>query len=258
MIQEWNLVETNQYRLLHAQPEVAVLPVGAIEAHNLHLPEGQDFLHTSHVAAAACKRAWEKCKSILCLPTIPYGVDCNLMDFKFTIHVTQSTLDALLKDIIYSLKAHGIAKIVLINGHGGNDFVPLMRQLQCDAGVHIFLCDWWRVGADKYQEIFEKEDDHAGEFETSVALALYPDLVEMEHAGTGIPRPFALTALKKGWVKTSRRFSRVNEYCASGDPGRASADKGHRYLELVVTRISDFLVELAEAPADALFPHLPE
>jgi len=255
MIHDWDLTETNLARLKHKKYEVAVIPIGAIEPHNLHLPEGQDFFHASWVAKQSCQLALEKCQSVICLPAIPYGVDCNLMDFPLAIHVSQAVLDALLKEITLSLFKHGVKKILLLNGHGGNDFTPFIRQIQCDYDVHVFLCNWWKVGIDKYNEIFDTPDDHAGEFETSVALALFPELVELQHAQKALARSFRFEALNKGWVQTSRKFARLNDFCAVGDPANASAEKGKRYLDLVCQRISEFLVELAEAEVDEVFPH---
>jgi len=257
LINEWDLTQTNLDRLSKQKLEVAVIPVGAIEPHHRHLPEGQDFLHTTYVAQQSCRLAWQSSQSVICLPTIPYGVDCNLMDFPLAIHVSQATLDALLRDIISSLRHHGIRKIVILNGHGGNDFTPLIRQLQCDLDVHLFVCHWWKVGMDKYNEIFETPDDHAGEFETSVALALYSELVELSNAQPAPARPFRFQALTNGWVQTSRRFKNLNDHCAVGDPSRATADKGNKYLALVCQRIADFLSELAQTPIDELFPQQP-
>jgi len=257
MINEWDLTETNLHRLSQRRYEVAVLPVAAIEAHNRHLPEGQDLRHTTYVAHRCCELAWKECESVICLPAIPYGVDCNLLAFPLTIHVSQATLDALVRDIVVSLHRHGIRKIVIINGHGGNDFTALIRQIQSDLPVHVFLCNWWTVGHDRYDEIFEASDDHAGEFETSVALALYPELVERGVAADGRARPFRFEALEKGWVRTSREFSRLNDHCGVGDPSRASAEKGRQYLDLVCERVSRFLVELAQTPIDEHFPHVP-
>lgn len=257
MIEPWDLTATNLGRLAGQHFEVAVLPTGALEAHNRHLPEGQDIRHTTYVAQTSCRMAWERRPEVVCLPIIPYGVDCNLLDFPLSIHVSQATLDAMVRDIIASLRHHGIRKIVLLNGHGGNAFTPLIRQVQCDFDVHVFLINWWTVGKDRYDEIFTLPDDHAGEMETSVGLALFPELVEIERAGEGAPRPFRFEALNKGWAQTSRRFSRLNDNCASGDPAHADADKGRRYLDLVCGRISDFLVELAAAPIDERFPQLP-
>ena len=258
MINEWDLTSTNLSRLSKNKPEVGVLPIGAVEPHNRHLPEGQDFLHTSYIAKECCRIAWEKCRSVICLPAVPYGVDCNLMDFPLAIHVSQATLDEMVRDIIVSLHSHDIRKIVIINGHGGNDFTRMIRELQCEIDVYLFQCNWWKVGMDKYDEIFEKPDDHAGEMETSIALELYPELVELSKAGTGITRSFRFEALKRGWVQTSRRFSRLNDHCASGDPKKAAAEKGRKYLDLVIGRISTFLVELAETRIDDFFPHEPD
>lgn len=236
---------------------MAVLPVAAIEPHNRHLPEGQDLFHTTYVAQESCKRAWEKIQTVICLPAIPYGVDCNLLEFPLAIHVRQSTLNELVTDIVDSLLHHHIRKIVLLNGHGGNDFVPLIRQLQCERPVHLFQCNWWQVGSDHYEAIFTHSDDHAGECETSVALALYPELVELDQAGPGSFPPFRFEALQRGWVRTSRLFTRLNDHCAAGNPTNASVEKGRQYLQLVIERISSFLMELATSPIDEAFPHIP-
>ncbi|MEW6249556.1 MAG: creatininase family protein [Planctomycetota bacterium] len=257
MIDEWDLTATNLRRIRERRYTVAVLPVAAVEAHNLHLPEGQDLRHTTWIARRCCELAWRECPAVLCLPPIPYGVDCNLAAFPLTIHVAQATLDALVRDVIVSLEKHGIRRIVLLNGHGGNEFLPLIRQIQCDLPVHVFLCNWWTVGHDRYAEIFDQPDDHAGEMETSVALALYPELVELEHAGDGAAPPFRFEALQRGWVRTSRDFARLNDHCAVGDPRRATAEKGRRYLDLACDRISRFLIELARAEVNDKFPHLP-
>ena len=257
MIDEWDLTATNLHRISRRQYEVGVLPVAAIEPHNRHLPQGQDFRHTTHVARESCRLAWGRCESVICLPALPFGVDCNLMAFPMAIHVSQASLDAMVREIIESLRTHGIRKIVILNGHGGNDFIPLVRQVQCDMDVHVFLCDWWTVGADKYDEIFDRPDDHAGQLETSVALALYPELVEPDVAGSGQTRQYLFEALRQGWVKTSRRFDRLNDHCASADPTGATPERGQAYLQLVCGRIGRFLAELATTPIDKTFPHVP-
>ena len=256
-IHDWQLSSTNLHRIAKQNYEVAVLPIGAVEAHNRHLPEGQDLLHTTAIAQKACQTAWDKSPNIILLPAIPYGVDCNLMAFPLTISVSQTTLDAMVTDIIASLRAHGIRKIVICNGHGGNEFAPLIRQLQSEMDVFVFVCDWWKVGKDRYEEIFENPDDHAGELETSVAMALYPELVEPDVAGSGRAKNSRFEAVRRGWVRTSRNFAKLNDHCAVGDPSKASADKGRRYIELVVQRLSAFLIDLAQTSIDEDFPFVP-
>ena len=255
MIEPWNLAKTNMQQLRKVKPEVAVIGTAAIEPHNLHLPEGQDMLHTTYIIEQCCRKAWEKTKKVICLPTIPFGVDCNLLDFPLAIHISQNSLDSVLRDIIVSLSKHDIKKIVIINGHGGNDFTPLIRQIQCELDVHVFQSDWWKTALDEYASVFELAEDHAGEMETSVALALYPELVEMAYAAEITVPPYRFEALRQGWVKTSRNFRRLNDYCATADPAKATAQKGQKYLDLVIERLSRFLIDLAESPIDESFPH---
>jgi len=155
MINEWDLTQTNQKRIMNNKPNVAILGTSAIEAHNYHLPEGQDFLHTDAIVKRVTKESWDKTKSVICLPTLPYGVDCNLIDFPLTIHVKQSTLDLMITEIVSSLVHHDIKKILLINGHGGNDFNPLVRQIQSELDVHMFWCNFYEI-KDKDNKIFDK------------------------------------------------------------------------------------------------------
>jgi creatinine amidohydrolase len=256
-INDWDLSSTNLRRLQDRTIDVAVLPIGATEAHNLHLPEGQDTRQADYVARRCCQAAHEQGARVICLPPLPYGVDHALYSFPLTIHVQQATLDAMVRDIAISLVHHDIHKLVIINSHGGNDFVPLMRDLQHELDIHTFLCNWWTVASDKYSGIFEKPDDHAGELETSVALALYPELVEHDKAKDGSVRPFRFEALRKGWLRTPRNFARLNDHAAVGDPSHATADKGRRVLDIVCERVTTFLVELSATEIDEHFPHTP-
>lgn len=255
MIAEWDLTQTNLRRIRGRKYEVAMLPTSAIEAHNLHLPEGMDFLESFHVARRACELAWPRCESVVCLPGIPYGVDCNLRDFPLSLHVSQDTLNAMIRDILVSLKHFGIRKTILLNSHGGNDFTAFIRQVQADLDVHLFVCNWWTMGRDVEKDIFVDPGDHAGELETSVGLALFPELIELEHAKDGAAAPFRLEALRKGWVRTSRDFGKLNDHCGVGDPRPGTAEKGRRFLDVVCPRIADFIVELAKTPIDSKFPH---
>lgn len=87
MINEWDLSATNLHRIAQGcKYEVAVLPIGRDRAHNRHLPEGEDALDTTYIARRCCETAWPQCQSVICLPVIPFGVDCNLSEFPL-IHV---------------------------------------------------------------------------------------------------------------------------------------------------------------------------
>lgn len=250
----WDLKRTNLSALRKLHYELAVLPVGAVEAHNHHLPEGMDVIHTEYVAQTCCRRAWEQCGSVICLPAVPFGVDANLMAFPLTVHVSQTTLDAYVNEIVQSLHHHGLRKFVIINGHGGNDFKPLIRQLQYEMDVFVFSCDWWKVGSDVFEGLFGLNDDHAGAMETSVALTLCPELVDLDKAGPGDVPPYRFEALNRGWLTSSRDFSKLNDHCAVSSTAKPSAEKGRRYLTLICDRITNFLIELAKADIDDRFP----
>lgn len=254
MIQEWNLAQTNLKLTRQRRYEVAVLPVGAVEPHNLHMPYGTDYMTAALVAGRACEHAWKKCQSVLCLPALPYGVDCNMMGFPVTASVTQATLDAMIRELMASMRHHGIRKFVLVNGHGGNCFVPMVRQSQADLGIHVFLTDWWKIGWDHYDEIFTCRDDHSGQMETSCAMAAFGELVNLAQAGDTTPKPFQFEALQQGWVTTSRDFAKMTVNCATSDPTGSTAQRGQQYIDLTVARLGDFLAELAAAPIDESFP----
>jgi creatinine amidohydrolase len=95
--------------------------------------------------------------------------------------------------------------------------------------------------------VFESPGDHADEMETSLLLHLCPELVEFEHAGKGERVPFAIKALAHPGVWTPRPWSQSHPDTGSGDPSRATAEKGERYFEAVSSAIADLIVDLANA-----------
>jgi creatinine amidohydrolase len=252
----WLLEELNfgRVRQDNGSCQVAVLPMGATEPHNYHLPYGNDFLTTRRVGERICEEAHRQGARVLLLPTIPFGVDSNLLKFPLTIHVSLRALEAVLRDVIRSLECHGIRKLVLLNGHGGNELKPLLREWYGRTSVFVTVVDWWKVGADKYGEVFSKPDDHAGEMETSVAMVLYPELVEMAQASDGSKREPQFEAIRRGWAAITRPWHLLTESTGVGDPRAASREKGERYLQLVTARLSQFLVELSAADMDEKFP----
>ena len=188
------------------------------------------------------------------LPTISYGVDTNLMHFPLAINMNPSTQLAVLRDIVDSLATHDVRKLVVLNGHGGNDFNAFQRELN-RADFFMALCNWWQVPGDVRSEIFDADGDHADEMETSVGLHLFPELVApLAQADDGAVRPSRFEAVREGWVKISRPWHVLTTNTGVGDPHAATAEKGQRFVEVAVDRISRFLVELAAAEMDETFP----
>jgi creatinine amidohydrolase len=251
----WKLAEIN-YGQIKSQPvyQVAVLPLGATEPHNLHLPYGTDTFQVETVASRSCAIAAAKGARVLQLPAIPYGTETNQMEFPLAMNLNPSTLARVITDLVESLAKHKIHKLLLLNGHGGNDLKWILRELHRSTPVRLFLCNWYKVAGDGYESIFEKKDDHAGEMETSMGLAHFPNLVDLPTADDGAVRPSRFDAVNRGWVEITRPWHLLTTNSGSGDPHAATAEKGEAVTQRVAERIGLFLAELAETPLDADFP----
>ncbi len=154
-----------------------MLPLGATEPHNLHLPYGTDVFEADAIGEHICSAAHDRGAKVVLLPTIPYGTETNQMAFPLAMNINPSTLLAVIRDLVDSLARHGIHKIVLLNSHGGNDLKPVLRELHGTTPAQLFLCNWYSAISDMQQDIFTHKDDHAGEMETSLALAYFPQFV---------------------------------------------------------------------------------
>ncbi len=256
----WKLTETNYGAVKQQKYEVAVLPLGATEPHNLHLPYGMDVIEGDVLGERLCEAAWDRGASVLLLPTVPYGTQTNQRAFPFAMNLNPSTLNAVIADLVDSLVGSGIRKVVLLNSHGGNDLKGLLRELYGKTPAHLFLCNWYTVFNDVYDEIFLERDDHAGEMETSLALAFCPELVARNPDGTlaadeGRKASTRFEAVNCGWVSITRPWHLLTTNAGAGNPHAAAAEKGRRLMDLLVERLAGFLVELAQAEADERFPY---
>ncbi len=257
--QPWRLAELNLAEVRELQFEVAVLPLGATEPHNLHLPYGTDIFEAQTLADLACQFATARGARVALLPTIPFGTETNLREFPLAINLNPSTLHRVIEDIVASLVQSGIQKIVLLNSHGGNDFKPLLRELYGKTSAHLFLCNWYQTIADVCRDLLENPDDHAGEMETSLALAYFGHLVARDKTGKlqaddGQKRPSRFEAINSGWISISRPWHLLTTNSGAGNPHFATAAKGAKIAETVQQRLGEFLVELSASPLDGYFP----
>jgi creatinine amidohydrolase len=241
----WKTVRETAY-------EVAVLPWGATEAHNFHLPYGTDTIEAGEIAARSAALAWEGGARVIVLPTVPFGVNTGQLDIPLTLNMNPSTQLAVVRDVAASLAGRGVQKLVILNGHGGNDFKQMIRELQ--PGFAVFLCTLnWYTCVDP-REYFKEAGDHGGELETSVMLHVAPELVRpLGEAGTGKARPFRIAGLREGWAWAPRQWTRVTDDTGVGDPRAATADKGARYVEAVTRKIAAFLVDLAKTKPEDFY-----
>ncbi len=242
----WKTVKETDY-------EVVIIPWGATEAHNYHLPYTTDNIHTEYVAAEAARIAWAKGARIIVLPAVPFGVNTGQQHIRLTINMNPSTQTVVLKDIINSLAIQGFKKLVIFNGHGGNEFKPIVRELK-PKFKDIFICvvNWY--GVVDWAEYFDDTGDHAAEMETSIMLNIVPGLVApLSQAGKGKTRKLKFREKGFDFVWAPREWEKISDDTGAGNPAGATKEKGARYLKEAIEKIAGFLVELAETGPDELY-----
>jgi creatinine amidohydrolase len=242
----WKVVKDTLY-------EVAVLPWGACEAHNYHLPYGTDIIEADHVAAEAGRLAWENGNKVIVLPSIPFGVNTGQFDVTLDMNLNPSTQLAILRDLVEVLNRHKIFKLIILNSHGGNDFKTMIRELGLQyPEMFLCQCNWYQAVDQK--QFFENKDDHAGEMETSLILHLTPQLVRpLSEAGDGASKKFRMTGIREGWAWAERKWTQVTQDTGVGDPRKASAEKGAAYFKEVTKKVSQFFIEVAKTDRNDLY-----
>ncbi|MFP4621327.1 MAG: creatininase family protein [Bacteroidales bacterium] len=247
------LTESHWKEVKEQKYEVAVLPWGALEAHNYHLPYGTDNIETETIAAESAKMAWERGAKVIVLPNVPFGVNTGQTDIKLTMNLNPSTQEAILGDIVQNIQNSGIQKLLILNGHGGNDFKPMIRELGLKyPDIFIGVCQWFQ-SVDK-KALFKNMGDHADEMETSLMLHLTPELVlPLNEAGDGAARKFKVSAFNENWAWTERQWSKVTDDTGIGYPKEATKEKGEQYYKKVTEKISQLMIELTETDVDDMY-----
>ncbi len=242
----WKYISKNDFN-------VVILPWGATEAHNYHLPYSTDIIEAEYISAEAAGLANEKGAKVIVLPTVPFGVNTGQLDIKLCININPSTQAAILYDIVYSLKYQGFDRLVIINSHGGNDFKQMIREIHLKI-PNFFICviNFYKMVDNN--KFFDEPGDHAGELETSILLQVAPDLVlPLTEAGLGKEKKFKLKGLKEGWVSAQRQWTKISEDTGVGNPKKATAKKGKKFLNHITEKIAGFLIELDKADINDLY-----
>jgi creatinine amidohydrolase len=240
------LAETNWKSVRDTPFEVAILPWGATEPHNYHLPYGTDNYESVAIAERSAEIAWNKGAKVIVLPTVPFGVNTGQLDLRLALNMNPSTQLAVLTDIAQSIAAQGLKKLLILNSHGGNDFRQMIRELQPRVTLFICTINWWTCVDSK--EFFTEPGDHAGEMETGVMMSIAPDLVRpLNEAGPGKARKFRVKGLREGWAWAPRQWSQVTDDTGTGNPSAATRANGERFLDAVTQKVGGFLVDLAAA-----------
>jgi creatinine amidohydrolase len=247
------LAETNWKTIKDQGIDLAVLPWGATEAHNYHLPFSTDNIMVEKIATESAQSAWKEGARVIVLPTIPFGVNTGQMDIKLNINLNPSTQFAILNDVVDVLNRHKIYKFLILNGHGGNDFKQIIRELGLKyPSMFICGCNWYQ--SFNNSDFFENSGGHADEMETSIMQYLVPELVlPLNEAGAGKGKKFKIKALNEKWAWAERRWSQVTSDTGIGDPFKATPEKGKKCFNEVIKKIGNLMIELSKADINNMY-----
>jgi len=251
----WGELTWRQARNRLKEIDVALLPVGAIEQHGPHLPLDTDAFDADYLA----RRVAEACSDPrpLVLAPISYGVSYHHADFTGTVSISNDTLAKLVYEIGMSVSRNGVKKLVIINGHGGNSPALNYAAQMINRDAQIFVCvDTGETSDVDIDRIVETPNDvHAGEIETSTALAVRPHLVRMEQAKKQVPK-FSSRYLdftsRRGvlWYAYTRKISPSG---VMGDPTRASAEKGKKIWEIMIAHLVSLVEDLKRLTLEEIY-----
>jgi creatinine amidohydrolase len=232
--------------------EKVILPLGSLENHGPHLPFATDTFTAHHLAKEVAARV----PNTAVLPPLPYGMSEHYRDFSFTVSLTFETEIALIRDILYSLQREGIRKVFILNGHDGN-IAPIevaSRSVKVSfPGMRIVTLDaWWNTLLSILpQDFFEVWNGlgHGGEGELSMALAQFPDLCQPEQAVGVVPKLPPYCDVK--WL-----FSELTHCGATGDPSKATREKGIYMKEVLVNALVELFQVLDKQDWDFRSDHI--
>ncbi|WP_166352644.1 creatininase family protein [Phytoactinopolyspora limicola] len=221
--------------------KVAILPVGAIEQHGPHL----SVLTDARIAEAFAHRLGTELgtDAIIC-PLMPYGLSEHHERFAGTLTLTPSTFIGVVLDLVASLKTQGLAKVIVVNGHGGNveALTLVARRARSEFDVLVASMMWAKLAKDVCaEEAVGPAYGHACELETSLAMVLAPELLKVDRVtSAGVRSDIYSDSAPHGYVDVAVRFDELTSDGVYGDPTQASPEIGERILDTAVARALTF------------------
>ncbi|WP_116201014.1 creatininase family protein [Amycolatopsis circi] len=218
---------------------LVLVPIGATEQHGPHLPTGTD----AFLAAAVCERAAEVAapraeRALLLAPAIPYGASDHHLPFNGTLSLSTQTLLHVLDDLARSIAVQGGKRLVVVNGHGGNVGVchAFAGAASTRHGLAVAHTDYWRVLAPE-----DIVPGHAGQFETSMMLAVRGELVQ-ETAARKQPKQVARVSDVD--IHSEKVWRDIDGY--TDRPELATEGQGDQWFERITNGLADRFVALAK------------
>jgi len=251
LLEEMTIEEVRAFKA-----RVVVLPLGSTEPHGPHLPYGTDTFQVTRLCREAVAKANARGARALLYPALPITNNANARKLPFALRMGVRTLMTVLVDIATQVKADGVDKIVIVNGHGGNPgaILATLREIAgMDNMPFVCSCEGGRQCAPGFQTPIEHASDHAGESETSRMLSIRPDLVRTAKLGN-----FPRGKVKVPMLATTdfvRPWHCYLPESAGGETRTSNAAKGETLYVAESDGIAELLVQLAEAKFDARFPY---
>jgi creatinine amidohydrolase len=249
----WEELSAPEIDALDRNGTIITLPVGSVEQHGRHMPLGTDTMLAQAVALAAAERLKPR---VAVLPPPWYGYSGHHMRFAGTVTLKSETLIALVEDIAESVIAHGFKRLLVINGHGGNNALIDLLASRLGERHHnkarIACLTYFALAREAIEKLRESRIGgmgHACEFETSMMQHLRPELVSIAKAVVCYPdpgSPFLNTdLLGSSLVRTYRDFGDLSTSGTFGDPSLATAEKGGEFFEAVVGELVRFIEDFS-------------
>ena len=242
---EWARLKASDLRALAERDAIVLVPVAAIEQHGPHLPVMVDSLLCAEVALRTARRVGAQ-QPVVVAPTVWSGLSEHHMAFGGTFTLDFATFCALLRCLCRSLVTHGFRRIFLLNGHGGNRFAlrVVVDELSRELEAALATATYWEPAAGALARILEQQSgvQHACEAETSMVLALRPELVDQARlAEARFIEPAHAVTQRGGHVW--RSFAARTPTGVIGDPTAAAAEKGERLLDAAADAIAELLLD---------------
>ena len=240
---DWSDLRTTDGAHLRPEDAIAILPIGSTEQHGPHLPLGVDTLLVEAVARRAAGLAGTA-RRVLVLPAIPVSLAEHHMGFFGTLTLDLPTFQGIIRCVVTSVARHGVRRVLLLNGHGGNRAALLVMTdaLTRELGLPLAAATYWELAPLAFAEILEGQRTlrHACEAETSMMLALAPDAVGMTEA-RGVAAP--ADGLERDAVHRWHPMSRWTASGVVGTPSLATARKGERLLDAAAAALARRLTD---------------
>jgi len=231
----WWRLKASELNALAAKEASVIVPVASTEQHGPHLPTQVDCLLVGEIARRAAILAGET-TPIVITPTVWSGLAEHHMSLGGTLSLDYAAFHALPRGICRSLVRLGFRRILLLNGHGGNiaALTVVVNELAVEFSAPIATATYWLLAEKAFSEILESQPNvrHACEAETSMTLALAPDLVDMSLVANAVgPTERELVPIASSAAVRWRSFKSRTKHGVIGDPRSARAEKGERLLE---------------------------